>query len=196
MLRKGASEFWLNSRKRIENLWKWIEILDRSACDLDNRSVTRAGRGAINERYSKTSTRRCSLCQDAEFRFTRISGLYLVSSRESLFRFSRFAAASGGACAEINIAYFCTDAPRLAHIGLRYKPRQAFHPRTHNVTRLTRRRPRSNSCDNSILQWFLHPRNDRPRNLNPFATTLHKMIRYDMTSWRLELCIQYLSLEI
>lgn len=186
-----------------ENESKIFEGNPRSILDqhLDNRSVIRAGRGAINERYSKTSTHRCSLCQDAEFRFTRISGLYLVSSRESLFRFSRFAAASGGACAEINIAYFCTDAPRLAHIGLRYKPRQAFHPRTHNVTRLTssRRRPRSNSCDNSILQWFVHPRNDRPRNLNPFATTLalHKMIWYDMTSWRLELLlIEYLSLEI
>lgn len=43
---------------------------------------------------------------------------------------------------------------------------------------------------------FCDPRNDRPRNLNPFATTLHKMIRYDMTSRRLELRIQYLSLEI
>lgn len=75
-----------------------------------------------------------------EFQFTRISGLYLgsrVSSRESLFRFSRFVRGSGGACAEINIAYFCTDAPHslnAAHIGLRYKPRQAFHPQTHNVT--------------------------------------------------------------
>lgn len=95
---------------------------------------------AIPKRARGKRPRWCSLVPGCEFQFTRISGLYLgsrVSSRESLFRFSRFVRGSGGACAEINIAYFCTDAQQPERGSYRLTIQAAtsgFHPQTHNVT--------------------------------------------------------------
>ena len=94
---------------------------------LDNWSVIRAARGAIKrERCTKTSTAagRCPRgprCQDASYNSRVFLGLpRFPACRPRIFisvltfrpRRARGTRARAGACAEINIAYFCADAPR------------------------------------------------------------------------------------